>query len=130
RSREPYGPRPVRAREPDRGPQGRRRGVSGPAQAEIQGAIARTGWEPRKGNARLTKALNRISILIGYQEASPVAARHGQPWLRICNERIARRAGVTKRADNCRRKRNPDGWIGDDARGADAVRTHDRSRHA
>src|ERR1700730_11063863 len=39
RSRRSYGPRPVRAGEFQRGPQGGRRGVPGAAQAEVQGAL-------------------------------------------------------------------------------------------
>jgi hypothetical protein len=36
RPRQPHGCRPVRAGEPDRGSQGRRRGLPGPAQAAVQ----------------------------------------------------------------------------------------------
>ena len=39
RSGWPYGPRPVRTDEPDRGSQGRRRGVPGAPQAAFQGAV-------------------------------------------------------------------------------------------
>jgi hypothetical protein len=40
RSRQPYGRRPVRTGKPDRGSQGRRRGVSGPTQATVQGTLS------------------------------------------------------------------------------------------
>jgi hypothetical protein len=51
-------------------------------------------------------------------------------WLRILrNDGIARGAGVSKGADDCRRKRNPDFRSGSDICGAHAVGTDDRSRH-